>query len=97
MLLAAIYLHPKPFESKVHSRTSTQTTSSYFQTTSILLVAWVNKVSIASSMAVTNFQDVIKSKYDQSGYLKDFPYSVLLVYKNKASFDKKNALTENGQ
>mmetsp|Transcript_15183 Transcript_15183/g.28542 ORF Transcript_15183/g.28542 Transcript_15183/m.28542 type:complete len:446 (-) Transcript_15183:368-1705(-) len=41
--------------------------------------------------AVTDqFRDAVKMKYDYPGYLKDFPSSTLRVYKNMASFDKRN-------
>jgi hypothetical protein len=40
--------------------------------------------------------DAVKAKYDQPGYLKNFPSGVLFVYKNRASFEKRYALNETG-
>ena len=40
---------------------------------------------------VDQFRKAVQAEYDQPGYLKDIPSSALLVYKNKAAFDKRNA------
>jgi hypothetical protein len=46
---------------------------------------------------VSDFRDAGTHKYDKPTYLKDIPYSTLLVYKNKAAFDKRNATVDEGK
>ncbi len=46
---------------------------------------------------VDQFRKVVKSEYDQPNYLKDIPSGALLVYKNKAAFDKRNAAVDEGK
>ena len=48
------------------------------------------KVSVSSSAYVADFRDAVKARYDQPNYLREIPSSALLVYKNKAAFDKRN-------
>jgi len=49
-----------------------------------------DKVAVSSSADVADFRDAVQLKYDKPNYLKDIPSSALLVYKNKAAFDKRN-------
>ncbi len=53
-----------------------------------------DKVSVASCADVADFRDAVKAKYDQPNYLKDIPSGALIVYKNKAAFDKRNAAVD---
>ena len=49
---------------------------------------------IRSSLAVPvvdQFREAVQAKYDKPNYLKDIPSGSLLVYKNKAAFDKRNS------
>jgi hypothetical protein len=50
-----------------------------------------SKVSVSSFADVDDLRDAVKAKYDQPNYLKDIPAGALLVYKNKAAFDKRNS------
>jgi hypothetical protein len=43
---------------------------------------------------VDQFRDAVQLKYDKPNYLKDIPSGALLVYKNKAAFDKRNAVVD---
>ena len=45
---------------------------------------------------IAQFRDAVKAKYDQSNYLKDIPSGTLIVFKNKAGFDKRNAPADEG-
>jgi hypothetical protein len=48
---------------------------------------------LLSSLAVPvvdQFRKAVKAEYDNPNYLKDIPSGALLVYKNKAEFDKRN-------
>jgi len=48
---------------------------------------------LLSSLAVAvvdQFRKAVKAEYDNPNYLKDIPSGALLVYKNKAEFDKRN-------
>jgi hypothetical protein len=54
-------------------------------------------VSLAPGSVVAQFRDAVQLKYDKPNYLKDIPSGVLLVYKNKAAFDKRNAATDEGK
>jgi hypothetical protein len=56
-----------------------------------------DKVSIAFTADVADFRDAVQLKYDKPNYLKDIPSGVLLVYKNKAAFDKRNAAADEGR
>jgi hypothetical protein len=47
-------------------------------------------VSLSPNTVVDQFRDAVKAKYDQPDYLKYIPSSTLVVYKNRASFDKRN-------
>jgi hypothetical protein len=49
------------------------------------------KVTLDSSADIVDFLDAVKVKYDQPNYLKDFPSVALLVYRNRETFDKRNA------
>jgi hypothetical protein len=40
---------------------------------------------------VDQFRNTVQLMYDKPNYLKDIPSGALLVYKNKAAFDKRNA------
>ena len=40
---------------------------------------------------IDQFRDAVKVKYDQPGYLKEVPSGTLKVFKNKDSFDKREA------
>ena len=51
-------------------------------------------VSLPSGCVVVHFRKAVKAEYDQPNYLKDIPSTALLVYKNKAAFDKRNLETE---
>ena len=46
---------------------------------------------------VDQFRDAVQLKYDKPNYLKDIPSGVLLVYTNKAAFDKRNAAVDEGR
>jgi hypothetical protein len=46
---------------------------------------------------VDQFRDAVQLKYDKPNYLKDVPSGALLVYKNKAAFDKRNAAVDQGK
>ena len=46
---------------------------------------------------VDQFRDAVQLKYDKPDYLKDIPSGALLVYKNKAAFDKRNAPADEGK
>jgi hypothetical protein len=59
-----------------------------------------DKVSIASTADVADFRDAVKKKDKDdgdAGVLNPFKSSQLLVYKNKASFDKRNAAADEGK
>ena len=56
-----------------------------------------DKVSVSSSADVADFRDAVQLKYDKPNYLKDIPPGVLLVYKNKTAFDKRNAAVDEGK
>jgi hypothetical protein len=51
-------------------------------------------VSLPPVYVIAQFRDAVQLKYDKPYYLKDIPSSALLVYKNKAAFDKRNAATD---
>ena len=55
------------------------------------------KVFVASSADVADFRDAVHSKYDKPNYLRDIPSGALIVYKNKAAFDKRNAAVDDGK
>ena len=46
---------------------------------------------------VDQFRDAVQLKYDKPKYLKDIPSGALLVYTNKAAFDKRNAVVDEGK
>ena len=48
-------------------------------------------VFLPPGSVIAQFRDAVKAKYDQPNYLKDIPSGTLIVYKNKAAFDKRNA------
>lgn len=48
-------------------------------------------VSPPPGSVIAQFRDAVQLKYDKPNYLKDIPSGALLVYKNKAAFDKRNA------
>ena len=55
---------------------------------------------LRSSLAVPvvdQFRDAVQLKYDKPNYLKDIPSGALLVYKNKAAFDKRNVAVDEGK
>jgi len=52
-----------------------------------------DKVSVPSSADVADFRDAVKAKNADS-HLKGIAASDLLVFKNKAAFDKRNALED---
>ena len=54
-------------------------------------------VSPAPGSVVAQFRDAVQLKYDKPNYLKDIPAGALLVYKNKAAFDKRNAAVDDGK
>jgi len=56
-----------------------------------------DKVSIASTADVADFRDAVKKKDKDAGVLNPFISSQLLVYKNKAAFDKRNAAADEGR
>ena len=56
-----------------------------------------DKVSVSSHADVADFRDAVQLKYDKPNYLKDIPPGVLLVYKNKTAFDKRNAAVDEGK
>ena len=45
---------------------------------------------------IDQFRDAVQLKYDKPNYLNDIPSGALLVYKNKAAFDKRNAAVDEG-
>lgn len=51
-------------------------------------------VSLPLVYVIAQFRDAVQLKYDKTYYLKDIPSSALLVYKNKAAFDKRNAAAD---
>jgi hypothetical protein len=53
-------------------------------------VSSILRSSLAVPM-VDQFRKAVKAEFDQPNYLKDLPSSMLKVYKNKASFDKRTA------
>jgi hypothetical protein len=44
---------------------------------------------------IVQFRKAVKVEYDQPNYLKDIPAGALVVYKNKAAFDKRNSANDN--
>jgi hypothetical protein len=59
-----------------------------------------DKVSIASTADVADFRDAVKKKDKDDGdaaVLTPFKSSQLLVYKNRAAFDKRNAAADEGR
>jgi hypothetical protein len=56
-----------------------------------------DKVAVSSSADVADFRDAVQLKYDKPNYLKDIPSGALIVYKNKAAFDKRNAAVDDGK
>jgi hypothetical protein len=56
-----------------------------------------NRVSLAPSADVVEFLEEAWEKFDKPGYLRDIPAGALKAYKNKASFDKRNAAVEDGK
>jgi hypothetical protein len=46
---------------------------------------------------VDQFRKAVHLEYDKPKYLQDTPPSALLVYKNKAAFDKRNAAVDEGK
>jgi hypothetical protein len=50
-----------------------------------------DKVKLDSSADIADFKKAVKAKYDQPGFLKDISSGVLLVYRDKDAFDKRNA------
>jgi hypothetical protein len=46
---------------------------------------------------VDQFRKAVHLEYDKPKYLQDTPPSALLVYKNKATFDKRNAAVDEGK
>jgi len=59
-----------------------------------------DKVSIASMADVADFRDAVKKKDKDdgdAGVLNPFKSSQLLVFKNKAAFDKRNAAADEGR
>ena len=57
----------------------------------------VDAVLLNPGIMVFQFRDAVKAKYDQPGYLKDIPAGALIVYKNKAAFDKRNDSEQKGE
>jgi len=47
-------------------------------------------VSLPPTAVIAQFRYAVKARYDQPNYLREIPSSALLVYKNKAAFDKRN-------
>jgi hypothetical protein len=52
--------------------------------------ATVSSVSLPSDFVIDQFRDAVQIKWNKPGYLKDIPAGALIVYKNKAAFDKRN-------
>jgi hypothetical protein len=46
---------------------------------------------------VDQFRKAVQAQYDKPNFLKDIPSGALLVYKNKAAFDKRNAAVDEGK
>jgi hypothetical protein len=53
--------------------------------------ARADKLSVSTDADVADFRNAVKLKWDEPGYLKDVPAGALIVYKNKAAFDERNA------
>ena len=58
-----------------------------------------DRVAVSSSADVADFRDAVIEKFDKqkSSVLNGFASSQLLVYKNKAAFDKRNAAADDGK
>ncbi|KAJ2988812.1 hypothetical protein HDV02_005407 [Globomyces sp. JEL0801] len=54
-------------------------------------------VCLPPASVIAQFREAVQLEYDKPNYLRDIPSSALLVYKNKSSFDKRNAAVEDGQ
>ncbi|KAI3649826.1 hypothetical protein MP228_005458 [Amoeboaphelidium protococcarum] len=54
-------------------------------------------VSLQPGSVIAQFKDAVQLKYDLPNYLQDISSSTLLVYKNKAAFDKRNAAVDDGK
>jgi hypothetical protein len=50
-----------------------------------------SSVVLPSDFVIDQFRDAVKAKWDEPGYLQNIPAGVLLVFKNKAAYDNRNA------
>ena len=57
------------------------------------------KVAVSSTADVADFREAVIEKFDKqkSSLLTGFASSQLLVYKNKAAFDKRNSAADEGK
>jgi hypothetical protein len=51
----------------------------------------VDAVSLSTNSLLVQFRDAVKAKFDQPEYLRDLPSALLVVYKNKDAFSKRDA------
>ncbi|KAI3631922.1 hypothetical protein MIR68_009758 [Amoeboaphelidium protococcarum] len=57
----------------------------------------VLRSSLPPGSFIAQFRDAVQLKYDLPNYLQDIPSSTLLVFKNKAAFDMRNAAVDDGK